>query len=181
MIVVAVLAVLSIIRSDSIVIAGSSFSRWLSNDRFVGRVYPEASTKLTPTPILIPISVPGSLPFNLVPVVASPAQDTTGNNRMFRNSDGLTILVGADERASSLIVPPEDPDNALIIGVGGREVLLTFAQTEAGRAVIEIDWITGDTRHVILILRQPESGVTTEIAQTLAMAFIGEDGQNPEQ
>lgn len=166
---------------NPIVVGGSSFTHWLSSDRFVGKTYPDAFVTITPTPILVPIGVPGSLPFQLAPVVAPPTQQRTSDDRVFRNGEGFTILVGTDEHPTSSIVQPEDPANALIVGVGGCEVLLTFAQTEAGRAVIEIDWITRDIRHIILILRQPENGVTVEMAQALAMAFIGEDGQKPEQ
>lgn len=181
MTVVVIFVVHSVGWRNPIVVGGSSFTEWLSGDRFVGRIYLGAFVTITPTPIRVPIGVPGSLPFRLAPVVASPAQETATDDRVFRNGEGFTILVGTDEHAASSIVQPEDPDNALIIGVGGREVLLTFAQTEAGRAVIEIDWITRDIRHIILILRQPENGVTAEMAQALAMAFIGEDGQRPEQ
>ena len=116
-------------------------------------------------------------PFDLVPVGWGP----DGRGHIYRNADGLVLLVVTDAGPSSAIVIPDDPSATLIVEAGGRDVLLTFAETEVSRSVVEIDWIVDDVRHAVFVLDQPAGGLTIEMARVIADALItgGLPGSEP--
>lgn len=175
--VAAVLAVLLVLVQgvfwrSFLVEGGSSFTHWQSDERFSGRVYPEAFA--TPVPGVLPSVVAESapFPFDLRPIDDGADLAQLKGYRAYLRADGFAIVVGVDERFGSTIVRPEDPNDVMIIAVGGREVLLTFAETEIGRSIVEMDWIDGDLRHYVLVNVQPPGGITLEMARELAGALM---------
>jgi len=171
LLIVALVAQLFLWRSP-LVEGASSFAGWLSRDRFKGRVYPETSItapKAQPTPLG---DAAHDLPFRLELDQDATIRPEAAAGRVYRNAVGLSILVGTSPRAGSLIIQPESGGDMLVTSTAGRDVLLIFAQTETGRAIIEVDWIEGDARHFILVLKQPAGGLTVEMAHVLARAFI---------
>jgi len=155
-----------------IVEGASSFAGWLSRDHFKGRIYPETSITAPKAPPTAQIDAVSNLPFGLVPDRDTTPAPNTASSHVYRNATGMAILVGTSQRADSLIIPPEHVDDMLITGAAGTDVLLIYAQTEVGKAIIEVDWIKDGTRHFILVLKQPAGGLTVEMAHVLARTFI---------
>lgn len=171
LLIVALVVQLFLWRSP-LVEGASSFTDWLSRDRFKGRIYPETSITAPKAQSIPQVDAANDLPFSLVPDQDATTRPEAAASHVYRNAAGLTILVGSSQRAGSLIVRPESGGDMLVTNTAGQDVLLIFAQTEAGRAIIEVDWIEGDTRHFILVLKQPVGGLTVEMAHVLARAFI---------
>ena len=160
---------------------GSSFTRWLSreSESSEGRILPGGYFNVTPATLPTVGQDASLLPFGLVATGMDWAPD--GSGQTYRNVDGLAILVVTDSSPSSAIVIPDDPSATLIVEAGGRDVLLTFAETEVSRSVVEIDWIVDDVRHAVLVLDQPAGGLTIEMARVIADALItgGLPGSEP--
>lgn len=169
--VVVALAIQLFLWPSPIVEGASSFAGWLSREHFRGRVYPETSITAPEAPPTPEVDAVSNLPFGLVLDRDATAALDTANSRLYRNATGMAILVGTSQRAGSLIIPPASTDDILIISVADKDVLLIFAQTEAGRAIIEADWIEDDIRHALLVLKQPAGGLTIEMLDVLVGAL----------
>lgn len=165
------LMIQALVGFSPLVEGGSSFTSWFTRDHYQSRVYPEFAIP-RPTPVSRPsFDTASDLPFGLVPDLGASAASGIPTAHAYYSANGLAILVGISERANSPITLPESGGDMLLTSVAEQEVLLFFAKTEVGRAIIEIDWLEGDTRVTILTLKQPPGGITVAMALELVSAF----------
>lgn len=173
------LMIQALVGFSPIVEGGSSFTSWFTRDHYQSRVYPEFAIP-RPTPVSRPsFDTASDLPFGLVPDLGASAASGIPTAHAYHSANGLAILVGISERANSPITLPESGGDMLLTSVAEQEVLLIFAKTEVGRAIIEIDWLEGDTRVTILTLKQPPGGITVAMALELVSAFRNAPPSSP--
>lgn len=168
---IAALAIQIVVGPIPIAEGGNSFTKWLSRDPFRGRTYPQIDATLPPSLSPSSLNTASNLPFGLVPDDDASTTLNLTTAHAYRSAAGLAILVATDEQSTALIIPPDSRDDMLLASVAGQEVLVVFAKTEVGKAIVEMYWIENGSRNTILVLQQPPGGLAVEMALQLVSAF----------
>jgi hypothetical protein len=157
---------------DAVVEGGSSFTRWWRQESADSGVVP--SGHADPTAVMAPAGIPAApeLPFDLA-LVATGRDEDGFIERFYRNPDGLAISVSHDRRGTSWLTPSDDAQRRHIIGINGRDVVVTYGRTP--REVTAMSWAAGEALVLVFVLEQPPGGFTPDQAVELAMALMTAD------